>query len=446
MVLSARRALDMTGGAVPSIRTLLQPLGGLAQLGHLFPPEADGPDLTTQTVDVGDIGRIFNRGGGARPAFHTQLSGAGVGLDPDDALTRALGEAIERYCASVFSETQFTRDSASGLGRGALDLDTVPRCSAAELSHPYCPLLAPDKGRPIRWVRGLSLLDGKVVFLPAIMVYHYAGVAGDGERFWLPISTGCAAHTTYEAALTAAICEIVERDALSVAWIQQLALPRLSIDDLNGEAATYWHRFARASAVIEYSFFDATTDLGVPVVLGIQRCLADRRRATLVACGCALDPQQAFIKVLREMVAHRVATQAPQPAPRSLDECSGLTQGAALMACAEQAGAFGFLFRSKMRRGISGVAGLPAGHDGMASLLDIFRRRTMGVFAVDLSTDEALRSGLRAVRVVIPSLQPFAYHYRARYLGHPRLYDAPRRMGYRPRGEAKLNPWPIPFA
>jgi ribosomal protein S12 methylthiotransferase accessory factor len=50
------------------------------------------------------------------------------------------------------------------------------------------------------------------------------------------------------------------------------------------------------------------------------------------------------------------------------------------------------------------------------------------------------------VRVIIPALQPLSFSYRARYLGHARLYQAPRLMGHPVREEADLNPWPQPFA
>jgi ribosomal protein S12 methylthiotransferase accessory factor len=69
----------------------------------------------------------------------------------------------------------------------------------------------------------------------------------------------------------------------------------------------------------------------------------------------------------------------------------------------------------------------------------------MPLYAIDLSTDEAIRHGFRVVRVVIPSLQPLSFHYRARYLGHPRLYRAPSLMGHVAKAEDELNPWPQPF-
>jgi ribosomal protein S12 methylthiotransferase accessory factor len=70
----------------------------------------------------------------------------------------------------------------------------------------------------------------------------------------------------------------------------------------------------------------------------------------------------------------------------------------------------------------------------------------MEAFVVDLSTDEALRCGVRIVRVLIPALQPLSFNYRARYLGHPRLYDAPMQMGHPVHQEEQLNHWPQPFS
>jgi ribosomal protein S12 methylthiotransferase accessory factor len=53
---------------------------------------------------------------------------------------------------------------------------------------------------------------------------------------------------------------------------------------------------------------------------------------------------------------------------------------------------------------------------------------------------------MTVVRAVVPGLQPLTFHYRARFLGSPRLYEAPARMGYPVRAEAELNAWPQPFA
>src|SRR5262249_41744709 len=146
-------------------------------------------------------------------------------------------------------------------------------------------LIAPDPKLPIRWVRALSLLTGNLVYVPAIMVYLYTGHATPGERFWIPITTGCAAHRSYERALLAAILEVIERDAISLVWLQKLRLPRIVIDRFSPALASYWRHYEQGSAELEYCFFDATSDLGVPTVYGVQVSKINNRLSTLVSCS-----------------------------------------------------------------------------------------------------------------------------------------------------------------
>jgi ribosomal protein S12 methylthiotransferase accessory factor len=118
------------------------------------------------------------------------------------------------------------------------------------------------------------------------------------------------------------------------------------------------------------------------------------------------------------------------------------------MACADRLHAFDFLLHSKERRYLSkiDIVDCPDEKGDLQRVLGRLKSKQMNVYAVDLSTDEALRVGTPVVRAVIPALQPFSHFYRARYLGHPRLYDAPRTMGYRTYSETQLNHWPQPFS
>jgi ribosomal protein S12 methylthiotransferase accessory factor len=376
------------------------------------------------------------------------IQGAGVGLDDKEAQLRARGEALERYCSSVFKKEQFVVATAEELGHAAVDLDTIPRCSALELANPLCPLIAPDKKKPIRWVRGISLLDGRLVYLPVVLVYLYPAFLHPGERICFIISTGCAGHPSLERALVSATLEVIERDAISITWLQQLPLPRIEIDHVSPILASYWERYQQGSKESECIFFDATTDLGVPTVYSLQVSQGNARAATLVSCSTALDPTDAVLGAMREMASGRAAFRQPRQTPEKVEDFSDIFHGATYMARAENAGGFDFLKRSTRRRLLSEMPSLASASDKQALEMVTERLRQNGLeaFAVELSTDEALRSGVRVVRVVIPGLQPLSFSYRARYLGHPRLYNAPRKMGYRVHEESELNPWPQPFA
>jgi ribosomal protein S12 methylthiotransferase accessory factor len=44
------------------------------------------------------------------------------------------------------------------------------------------------------------------------------------------ISTGQAAAASTEAALLGGLCEVIERDAFSIAWLNRLSMPEVQID------------------------------------------------------------------------------------------------------------------------------------------------------------------------------------------------------------------------
>jgi len=399
-------------------------------------------------VGLGQIGALA-AGASARghvSKCHAAATGAGTDIDGERALFLAVAEGVERYAACTYRADQFVWASGAELGTSALDLDFIPKCSQRELSSQFCPLSLPTKSEPIRWVKGVALFDGRLTYLPAVMVYLHIRPETPAERIWLPISTGCAAHESYENALVHAILEVVERDGISLVWLQQLEIPRIDIDDPSS-IGPCWDRLQRSSRDLEYALFDATTDLGFPTIYALQFARADSLATTLVSCATDVSAPAAVAKVIRDMAAIRQGFREPRELPADRAEFSDVFHGATYMARPEQAGAFDFLMRSKARRKLSEMASpVSRGSDALPVVVDRLRQKRLEAFAVDLTTDEAMRAGFRVVRVIIPGLQPLSFHHSARYLAHPRLYAAPRLMGHPVRGEEHLNGWPQPFA
>jgi ribosomal protein S12 methylthiotransferase accessory factor len=346
----------------------------------------------------------------------------------------------------VYDERQFRWASADDLGGEALDLDSLPRCSPTELADAACPIIPPDRSAPIRWMRGLSLRTGEPCWVPAVLVYtHFS--SHRAERFTIPISTGAAAHPDPATAVCGALCEVIERDAISLTWLQQLALPRIDLDTVGSHLRRYLDVSTDCDMTIE--LFDATTDIGIPTVYGVSIAPDHPRCRTVVSCATSLDPQAAATKAICETVSVRMALHNTiRPPSKDVRTFTGVSDGAAYMCAPERARAFDFLLDTPRRRRLSEMPTLATG-DPTADLRLLCSRLAdcgMDGYVVDLSTDEALRTGMTVVRVVVPALQPLSFHYRARFLGHPRLLRAPARMGYPTMPEAELNSWPQPFA
>jgi ribosomal protein S12 methylthiotransferase accessory factor len=430
---------------VSPIYRLIQPTGGL--FGMILRSRANRAEsaITTAVAHPGNIEDILGNRAAQTPEG---LSGCGTGLNEESALFLALAEGLERYCACIYDPDHFIVATGSELGSEALNLDEIARCSSAELANPKCPLATPDRNAPIRWVRGVSLATGKMAYIPVVMVYLLAGYATPAERFWLPISTGCAAHESYSAAVVSGILEVIERDALSIIWLQRCSIPEIDIDIIPTQLQPYWGRHESSGGDIRYAFFNATTDLGIPVIYCVQRAAHDHRVSTLVTCSCKMDPSEAIAKTICDMTALRLALRNRFSIPESWSDFHGLFHGAAYMARYEQQPVFDFLLKTPRRIRLSVMKPLPcrSAAEQLRFLLRMLQAHQLEAYAVDITADEALRCGVRVVRVVIPGLQPLSFNYCARYLGHQRLYDAPARMGYHTYAEDELNHWPQPFA
>jgi ribosomal protein S12 methylthiotransferase accessory factor len=202
----------------------------------------------------------------------------------------------------------------------------------------------------------------------------------------------------------------------------------------------------KASADLEYHFYDATTDLGVPTIYSLQIAPYHKSVRTLVACTTGLTIVDALCKSIRDMTALKLAFRREHTIPNSWDDFTDPLHGATFMARAENAGAFDFLTGDSSRKMLSEMQASQTVEGAITEIIGRLWQEKLHTYVVDLSTDEAIRAGMRVVRVLIPGLQPLSLRYRARYLGHPRLYTAPASMGYLAHLEENLNHWPQPFA
>jgi len=268
------------------------------------------------------------------------------------------------------------------------------------------------------------------------------------EMFWTPVSTGCAVHTDPAAALVNALCEVVERDSIAVTWLQRLPLPRLDESCLNTAAREIisWC----AARGIESYLFDATTDVGIPVVYCLQTTNRPRaaNAAQLVGCACDFEVSRAAERALHEATAIRLGVQSRRSRPRRYDAFTRLADGAAVMGRRGKRRAFRFLIEDYRDRRRSTPASLP--QTGAREQLALLLKRLSGLgllaYAVDLTTRELEEIGMAAVRALVPGLQPLPTRALAQYRAHPRLMAAPKAMGLPRVSASRLNPYPQPMA
>jgi ribosomal protein S12 methylthiotransferase accessory factor len=378
------------------------------------------------------------------------LGGSGVDVDNRTAWLCAVVEGAERYANCVHSPEDFVVATAADLGDSAMDLDRLPRCSDREYADPKCPLVKPERNLPLRWARGYSLIDRCERFVPAILTHLFL-TPMPGERITIPISTGVAAHTSLAAALVSAICEVIERDAISLTWLARLRLPEIDLPEtLPPQIARSRPKLERSS--IRHHLFDASTDLGIPTVFSVEDCRDSQTAELLVDCATSFDAAACCAKTMRESAAVRFMMRPTRNLPADVADFTSLFHGATYFARGGHRVAFDFLLAQPPRRTLADVQALsrvdPEADSESKLRLLVERLRALGMdaVAVDLTTDEIRQAGLFVVRVVIPDLMPMSPVYRARFLGTPRLYEYPERAGFGVLSESDINPEPMPFA
>ena len=420
------------------LTALVSPLGVVNSVRRALAPRG----LSRVHVCIGDAGSGRPGRSAVPPAGEV---GTGRVLDdPDLSHTVAIAEAAERY-AGANLHTEPVRAVAADLPGRVLDTWRIPRCSPREYARPGCPVVPYRDDVPIRWVRGLDVHTGEPTWVPAVMV-AYGLRAEPAERFVYQISTGYSVHPDPAQALLGGILEIVERDAVALTWLQKLPLPPLRpdtfTDDVRYLLAWGERRF------LTTHLFEATTDLAVPTVYVLQIAPHDPTARQIIGAGTGHSLGDAARRALLEVLTLRDAYYSDEPPPTDYTAFRTVLDGARMMSRPNHAAAFRFLLDGlDTRVPTASAPDLPA--DPTAALRVVLGRLAdagMQVVAVDRTCRELASVGLTGVTVVIPDLQPMSLQPLAQFRAHPRLREAPARMGFPSLSEEEQNQWPQPFA
>jgi YcaO-like protein with predicted kinase domain len=234
-----------------------------------------------------------------RPNSRSVSVSQGKGLNLTQAMASALMEAIEGFHAEEV-----------GAGRRA-----TYRQISASASAVVDPLTLCSTGRPfdadatISWTEGVDLLQQEPCWVPTEVVHTDYTQPLDG--YFLAGSNGLASGNHLVEAVSAAICELVERDAVAL-WSAsgirartQRALDIGSVDDPDCRALLAKYDRAR----IAVRLWNVTTDIGIPVFVCDIRDDADadpRQLHRFHGAGCHPDRTIALTRALAEAAQTRL--------------------------------------------------------------------------------------------------------------------------------------------
>lgn len=370
------------------------------------------------------------------------VASAGTSIDPNEAMQRAIGEAVERYSAL----------------NAEIDGRLMPL--HPEIAH-RLPICAPDEpcppslrnrrlDVPVTHVAVRDLAADRELPFPAGFVHLNFWPQPAEPLIALPISTGLAFSRDLPRAIWTGLCEVIERDALMQLWWSRSGSREIvcEVADLPGDLADRLERFACAG--LYPRFFDMTTEVRVPSVFCVVS--SDSYPHLVVSASCRGDPAAACAKALDEIVAMRLALSRPhtQLEPdRVPAEVHRLEDHARLYAGGAGAEAFNFLLENPALPPISFQTFVDGDWwdscSDMSELAYFARRlRDLGltVLWTEVTAPEMADAGW-VVKVVVPEMVPLSPDDRVRWLGTRRLLS---RMGATEASISLVNPYPHPFA
>jgi ribosomal protein S12 methylthiotransferase accessory factor len=262
-----------------------------------------------------------------RPNSRSVSVSQGKGLELPQAMASALMEACEGFHAEEIGPCRHAAHRE--LARNETVVDPGTLCAG---ERPF------DPGAAIAWIEGYDLLRREGCWVPAEIVHtDYTVQQPDG--YFLAGSNGLASGNHLVEAISAALYELVERDAVALWIVRPLRrragclLDLASVDDPDCRALLAKYE----AAEIALRVWNVTTDIGIAAVLCEIRDLSagdPGRLRRFHGSGCHADRAIALSRALTEAAQTRltyIAGIRDDLAPAEYQEAPGAEIGDALL-------------------------------------------------------------------------------------------------------------------
>jgi ribosomal protein S12 methylthiotransferase accessory factor len=335
-------------------------------------------------------------------------AGWGKGLTLPDALRSALGEAIERYSASLPDPGRLLWRPLAELPGDVLDPRSFPLYDDEQYAAADFPFVPFDPNAVQPWIRGTWLATNADVWVPAIFAFLSLTIE-PRQLFCQGTSNGLAASTSLPDAAYRATLELVERDALMTAWLTGTPAKRLRLDDaLAPSLRRVLAAIESLGARVELYLLPAAAGTAV-----LALALGDGEKWPGATLGLAadLDPARAVRQAILELgqtgpyLRRLLRSLAPPTAPTAVRE---MLDHATFYFPRERATAFNRLRDSNETVELSPLLQW----EGEQSLTACATQLTAGgirVAIVDVTSPDVATSPFRVARAISPELQPISY-------------------------------------
>ncbi|MBT3813237.1 MAG: YcaO-like family protein [Gammaproteobacteria bacterium] len=418
---------------------------GIIQRCYELTPQADAPQFfhyyahTSNCEAFSDNENFRNTGG--------------VATTRKLAMAKAIGESIERYSSALFDQQALPLESFRNGKLNKISPDFFNYFSEEQFNNPDFPYAKFTQDTLVRWSPTINLSTFEEIHVPASaiwMPYFYDSESGE-LPIMQPISTGLSAHCSLVEATLGGLLEVVERDSFSLTWQGCLSHPKIIIETLSDANYELVQRIEAAGH--EVHLLNATTELGIPVILGVAFHERYPSPPFVVSAAAELNPEVAVRKALEELVHTRRYMREVQEfdevfnVNEEWDKVAEQIHHLRLWGDRAMLPKAQFLTRSEKRISFDSLPNLEQSTEtkSLKHLVELLKNAGYQALAADLTTPDVASMGFRVVRALIPGLHPFFIGHRLRARNHPRLFEVPQKLGFPAIQPGADNPIPHPF-
>jgi len=239
---------------------LISPHCGIIQQLELIPRDFSEPQYPL--VYVAKLANFIYM---PKKAFE-KLSCSGKGMDTLSAKISAVGEAVERYSGSIYFREEIHYASYAQIKDSALNPKDLVLYAPEQYSNiEFAPF---HEDAEMGWINGYSLLTDRMVKVPAYAALLHYAMKNKNEYICQSSSNGLAAGSNMLHAILSATMEVIERDALMIAWHNELPCRRINLlhHPLPEVVALF---SAYESAGVELQLYQLPTDTPCFIFLGV---------------------------------------------------------------------------------------------------------------------------------------------------------------------------------
>jgi ribosomal protein S12 methylthiotransferase accessory factor len=352
----------------------------------------------------------------------------GRGETAAEACGKAVMEALERYCGRIpVSCMEGFFSTAGAIGHGKyLNPSLLVNYVDKQYEMENFPVKPFKDGEEYHWV--LMKKEDMEISVPSEFVYysHTSNSFTDGRALFWSSSNGVAAHFNVKDAIKGAVCELIERDAIMIWWLNRESPPLIDHNVFSGRIGKMISIMEKLGYQIE--ILDLTLDL-FPVALAVAR--NRKKEYPYFFCGAACNSnffvaaEKAILELeLSIWSAFKNKTNRRIDDPRILyepmdheiyylDPCRSME--------------LDFLFKGSV------IDNLKETESGDVEIGKYLKSKGFELYHKDITAKEIveLNTGISVVRVLVPGLIPITFGFMSEPLGMSRIYEILVNLGLR---------------